>query len=334
MLALYRGGPPGRRAGSYQSARRTLVDELGIEPGSGAPGAGEGDPAARCVARPRSPRRPRLARSSSRASTQQRSTRCWRLQSRLAQKPAREIIVSCLVTDRDELAAASAEVARLCDGIGGRGGVAPGRRSSRATSPGADTSRLATEQDVDLVLVAASPALLDDPELTSCLRTAPCDVAVLVGSSPAPGPVLVPFAGAEHDWSGDRARGMARRQLAATAAARRPGRRRRAGREPAAGERVARGAACPRRGGASRCSSSPAPDALAAAARECRGRRRRPVRPLAQGGPRPGPQRARRERSADAARAQGSPAGRFRAAGEPHALHVVAQGRLISGGAG
>ena len=70
-----------------------------------------------------------------------------------------------------------------------------------STSAGADTSRLATEQDVDLILVTAGPALLDDPDLGELLRTAPCDVGVVVGEGLVPGPVLVPFAGAEHDWS-------------------------------------------------------------------------------------------------------------------------------------
>jgi hypothetical protein len=55
--------------------------------------------------------------------------------------------------------------------------------------------------DVDLVLVAAPPALLDDPDLGDLLRSAPCDVAVLTGGAPAAGPVLVPFAGTDHDWS-------------------------------------------------------------------------------------------------------------------------------------
>ena len=68
-------------------------------------------------------------------------------------------------------------------------------------SPGADAARLATEQDVDLVLVAAPAALLDDPDLGDLLRSAPCDVAVLTGGEPAAGPVLVPFAGTDHDWS-------------------------------------------------------------------------------------------------------------------------------------
>ncbi len=44
-------------------------------------------------------------------------------------------------------------------------------------------------------------ALLDDPVLHAILAGAPCDVAALVGGEPAPGPLLVPFVGAEHDWT-------------------------------------------------------------------------------------------------------------------------------------
>lgn len=62
-------------------------------------------------------------------------------------------------------------------------------------------ARLAAEQDVDLVLVPARPGLLADADLGELLRVAPCDVAVVVGDAARPGPVLVPFAGTDHDWS-------------------------------------------------------------------------------------------------------------------------------------
>jgi nucleotide-binding universal stress UspA family protein len=37
--------------------------------------------------------------------------------------------------------------------------------------------------------------------LASVLVDSPCDVAVMVGGPARPGPVLVPFVGAEHDWT-------------------------------------------------------------------------------------------------------------------------------------
>jgi nucleotide-binding universal stress UspA family protein len=56
---------------------------------------------------------------------------------------------------------------------------------------------------VGLVLVEATSSFLDEPVVTSLLARSPCDVAVLVRHDRlfAPGPVLVPFAGAEHDWT-------------------------------------------------------------------------------------------------------------------------------------
>jgi hypothetical protein len=110
------------------------------------------------------------------------------------------VIVARLVAGRADLAAAVESVKKHIEALASRGVVA---RSAVFTSdsPGADTSRLATEQDADLVLVAASPTLLEDADLRDLLRTAPCDVAVLNGGEPAVGPVLVPFAGTDHDWS-------------------------------------------------------------------------------------------------------------------------------------
>jgi nucleotide-binding universal stress UspA family protein len=71
-----------------------------------------------------------------------------------------------------------------------------------SATPGLDVVRIAAEQDVDLILVDAPPALVEDDELGALFARAPCDVGVLVpreilGS----GPVLVPFTGDEHDWA-------------------------------------------------------------------------------------------------------------------------------------
>jgi hypothetical protein len=71
-----------------------------------------------------------------------------------------------------------------------------------SVAPGADLSRLAREQDVDILLVDAPQGLLEDARLLSLLDDAPCDVAVVVGDHSAmKGPVLVPFSGFEHDWA-------------------------------------------------------------------------------------------------------------------------------------
>jgi hypothetical protein len=67
---------------------------------------------------------------------------------------------------------------------------------------GDDLVRLASEQDVDLLLVDGRPEL-DDPVLEAVLVRAPCDVAIHVGRAQPPraGPVLVLFAGSDHDWT-------------------------------------------------------------------------------------------------------------------------------------
>ena len=80
---------------------------------------------------------------------------------------------------RYALAAASTEVGAACRALRLRGIVARAAVFT-STSPGVDISRLAIEQDVDLVLVAYG-GQLDDPEVTALLLRAPCDVAVAVG---------------------------------------------------------------------------------------------------------------------------------------------------------
>jgi DNA-binding SARP family transcriptional activator len=199
MLALYRSGRQAEALDSYHTGRRLLVDELGIEPGT----------ALQSLEKAILQQDPFLDLAPTAAST--RSILVAGFDERpleslvavaepLAREPVREVIVARLVADRGALAVASAEVGDLCQALIAAGGV--GRAAVfTSNSPGADTSRLATEQDVDLVLVSAPAELLDDADLAQLLSTAPCDVGVLVGGTASAGPVLVPFAGAEHDWS-------------------------------------------------------------------------------------------------------------------------------------
>jgi hypothetical protein len=72
--------------------------------------------------------------------------------------------------------------------------------ASRA--PGRDVVRLAAQENVELLVRdIAEPRLGDD--VVAILEQAVCDVALLVaaGGPPRPGPVLVPFGGAWHDWA-------------------------------------------------------------------------------------------------------------------------------------
>ena len=66
-----------------------------------------------------------------------------------------------------------------------------------------DSWLLAIEQDVDLVLVCSPRRRLLDyhgARATSSVLLAATSPS-LIGREPAPGPVLVPFAGTDHDWS-------------------------------------------------------------------------------------------------------------------------------------
>jgi DNA-binding SARP family transcriptional activator len=199
MLALYRSGRQAEALGAYQTARRTLVDQLGIDPSPALQELEKAvlrqDPSLDLVLAKGPQRSILVAGIAGRALEP-----LLAVAEPLASRPPREVIVARLLRTPTELAAASAEVGEQCRALGARGVVA---RSAVFTSgsPGADAVRLATEQGVELVLVTAVPELLDDADLAELLHTAPCDVAVLVGHRPTAGPVLVPFGGAEHDWS-------------------------------------------------------------------------------------------------------------------------------------
>ena len=147
-----------------------------------------------------SARRCSSARFSSRRAAWGASTRCSRSLSRLARRPPKELILARLVGDGGRAWAAAGSVqerraALLADGVATRAAAFV------SLAPADDLVRFAVEQDVDLILVDGPAELLRDPVLARLLATAPCDVAVVVGTGPRPGPVLVPFVGADHDWA-------------------------------------------------------------------------------------------------------------------------------------
>jgi DNA-binding SARP family transcriptional activator len=199
MLALYRAGRQAEALESYQTARRELAEELGIEPSSAL------RKLEKAILRQDStlelphvsePRRSILVAGLSDRALES----LLAVAEPLARQPPREVIVARLLDDRMALAATVAVLKEHSDTLAARGVVARAAVFT-AASPGRAASRFAAEQDVDLALVAAPPDLLDDAELSVLLRSAPCDVAVLAGGLPVPGAVLVPFAGTEHDWT-------------------------------------------------------------------------------------------------------------------------------------
>jgi DNA-binding SARP family transcriptional activator len=205
MLALYRCGRQADALAAYRVARATLVDQLGIEPGA------ELQELERSIlqhdaALDLEPPRRRASMSGARvilvaALELDAAATLLRLAEPLARIAGpREIVLASTVASAGELAAASAYLRTRREELTARDLDV---RAAAFTSvmPGKDLSRLAAEQEAELVLVDAPDRLLEDGRLLALLEDAPCDVSVLVDGAPGGDAVVVPFTGAEHDWS-------------------------------------------------------------------------------------------------------------------------------------
>jgi hypothetical protein len=71
-----------------------------------------------------------------------------------------------------------------------------------SSTPGEDVVRLALRQAADAIVADVGDDQLE-PDVVAVLTGAPCDVVLVVraGGAVRPGPVLVPFGGADHDWA-------------------------------------------------------------------------------------------------------------------------------------
>jgi DNA-binding SARP family transcriptional activator len=222
MLALYRAGRQAEALEAYQDARAALVDGLGIDP----------SPALQELERAILKQDPRLGPDTGAVSAgpaehppredmpaperailvvpegEGTFDALLALAEPLARRPPREVILARLVDSGDELDRATKLVQQRRDQLLAR--RVPARAAAFTSGDrGADTVLLAAEQPTDLVLLDAPPGLLADGlvggELATILAEAPCDVGLLVtrdGFALESGrPVMVPFGGAEHDWS-------------------------------------------------------------------------------------------------------------------------------------
>jgi DNA-binding SARP family transcriptional activator len=210
MTALYRSGRQAEALDAYQDARRSLVDELGIEPSTALQELERAilrqDPALDVEAPARAGLREVAERSVLVAILDEaRVEALLAVAEPLVRHPPRVMILARLVPDAAELPSASAWLEEQRAALTRRGVVARAA-SFTATAPGEELARLATELDVELLLAGAPEELLaegaPDEQLTAVLAQAPCDVALLIPRDATPeGPVLVPFGGAEHDWA-------------------------------------------------------------------------------------------------------------------------------------
>jgi DNA-binding SARP family transcriptional activator len=210
MLALYRSGRQADALAAYRAARHTLSEELGLEPGAE---LRQLEQAILCQdPRLELPEDAPVQSVPRHAAAPERSVLVapWAPDGLAlllglavplaASEPPRELVIASVV-EAAALGAATAALSERRDELLDRG-LAARTAAFSSPTPGEDLARLASQQDVDLLLLDATRSPLEG-EAGVVLERAPCDVAMLVtaGGTLRPGPVLVPFGAAEHDWA-------------------------------------------------------------------------------------------------------------------------------------
>jgi DNA-binding SARP family transcriptional activator len=199
MLALYREGRQAEALAVYRRTREQFVAELGIEPSPALQKLQQAilrQDSSLDLPLPAPERSILVAPQDAR-----RLPELVAVAEPLARRPRRELIVARLIAKGTNLGETAALVEGQRTVLLARG-VSARAIAFTSAAAGDDLVRIAAEQDVDLLLVDGPPGL-DEPVVETVLARAPCDVAVYVGrGQPLPeGPVLVLFAGGDHDWT-------------------------------------------------------------------------------------------------------------------------------------